>query len=388
MGKRANGEGTLYYQEAHNRWVGQYTVNSKRRTLYAKTQGEARKKLTQALHEIDNGTYTDNALTVGQWLKTWLAEYVKVHRKPKTYQWYESIVREHLLPAWQKKKLRDLEFHDVQTLLNEKIKSGLATNTVLGIKRTLQAALSRALKNRLVAYNAAHGAEVAKNVKVKERRILTLEEQSALLRASRNEDRGLMIEFALFTGLRAGEFLGLRWCDIDMDAKTFTVKQTVQRLKQEDGASRLMFGTPKTQKGARTVPLLEGLADKLLKHKMKQAETRELAGSAWEDNDLVFSSNIGTAIDPRNFQRFLSKVVDKAGIPHVNTHALRRSFSTRARENGMELEVLSNILGHSDVRLTLNTYTGVSTERTKKEMQKLDALLKKGGRKGLCLLRR
>jgi len=356
------------------RYEAQYTVNGTRKSVYGRTPEEANTKLTQVLYEMDSGAYTDSTLTVGRWLDLWLAEYVKGHVKQKTYQFYECNVRCHLRPAFQNIKLKELKADKVQRLFNEKTKAGLSTNSVSGIKRTLHCALNVAITNGLLIRNVAHGVKV-QSVKGKEKRILTLQEQEALLQALKGEDKGFMVELALFTGLRCGEILGLRWEDVDTKAKTITIRQTVQRLKGEDGKTSLVFGTPKSSKGSRTIPLLGKVADKLKKHYSKQLKERVRVGEEkWDDHDLVFS-NWGKPIDPSNFQRFLSAMSEKAKIERVNIHALRHAFASRAREQGLELEVLSNILGHSDIRLTANTYTHVSLERTENEMKKMESLL-------------
>ena len=378
MGKQANGRGTIK-KRSDGRWEAQYTVHYERKSIYGKTEAEVAKKLNQVLYEIESGAFVNDTVTVEQWLHTWLSEYVKGHVKQKTYQGYEINVRVHLVPALKKIKLKHLTADQVQRLLNQKIKDGLSTNTVSYIKRTLHAALGEAIRNGLLIRNVAHGAKV-QSVKKKDRRILTLQEQESLIKALEGKHWGFAVEFALFTGLRAGELLGLRWCDVDMKEKVITIRQTVQRLYGEDGKSRLQFDTPKTSKSNRTIPLLGKLADKLHRHYTKQLKERERVGELWEDNNLVFCTELGKPIDSSNFSRFLANMSEKAGIPRVNIHCLRHSFTTRARDMGVELEVVSEFLGHSDIRLTANVYTSVLMERKKSEMQKMNKLFKKGGK--------
>jgi len=377
-GKRGNGEG-LIRKHKDGLWEARVMINYTTRSVYAKTQQEALEKRDKLLSEVKSGTHTNCTMTVGAWLDTWLAEYKLGIVKDKTYQGYECNVRKHLKPAFDKIKLKNLEADDIQRVVNRKTRDGLAKSTVLSIKRTIHCALEEAVGIGLLGRNVASGVKIH-NDKQKEARVLTAQEQQLLLKASKGERLGFAIEFALFTGLRAGELFGLRWYDVDMEERTITIRQTVQRLKGVDEKSSLRFDTPKSKAGRRTIPLLKEIASKLQKHHAKQLKERELAGSSWVEHDLVFTTEFGMPVDPRNFQRVLSRVVDKAGIPHVNIHALRHAFSTRAGEIGVKIDVVSKAMGHSDVRLTAKTYTHTLSEHMKNEMNKMEKLLRKGGK--------
>jgi integrase len=372
VAKRSNGEGTIK-KRSDGRWEGQYTIDFKRRSIYGKTQEEVRKKLNQVINEIESGLYTDNTITVGAWLNTWLYEYKKGSVKQKTFQGHETMVRCHLLPAFNKIKLKDLTVDHVQRLLNAKTKEGLSNRTVRYIRSTLQNALGQAIQNGLIIRNIAQAVKVGEG-KQKERRILTPQEQQALVKALAGERRGFMVYFALYTGLRRGELLGVRWSDVDMNANTLTVCQNVQRLNVDDGKSRLVIDTPKTKKSNRTITMLPEVTDKLREHFTAQSRERILAGQLWHDNDLIFCTELGKPIEPRNLQRFINRVTDKIGIPHVNTHALRHAFATRALEQGVTLKAVSEMLGHSSIQMTADIYSHLSLEHMETEMQKMRAI--------------
>jgi integrase len=160
-----------------------------------------------------------------------------------------------------------------------------------------------------------------------------------------------------------------------MSKNTLTVRQNVQRVYGEDGKTHLVINTPKTKSSNRTIPLLPEIAAKIKIHRIAQAQERIRAGQLWEDNDLVFCTEFGKPYDPRNIQTFLDRITNKIGIPHVNTHALRHAFATRALESGISLKVVSEMLGHSSIQITADTYCHVSLAHMETEILKLRAVM-------------
>jgi integrase len=373
VAKRSNGEGTIK-KRSDGRWEGQYVVDYKRKSVYGKTQEEARRKLNQILNDIENSVYTDNTVTVGAFLDSWLNDYKKPSVKQKTYQGYEIMIRCHLRPAFQKIKLKDLSVDHVQRFINAKVKEGLSANSVRHIRTTLHSAVEQAIRNGLIVRNVVKAVKVS-GTGQKERRILSPLEQQAIIQAVDGERKGIMILFDLFTGLRCGELSGVRWSDLDMSKNTLTVRQNVQRVYGEDGKTHLVINTPKTKSSNRTIPLLPEIAAKIKIHRIAQAQERIRAGQLWEDNDLVFCTEFGKPYDPRNIQTFLDRITNKIGIPHVNTHALRHAFATRALESGISLKVVSEMLGHSSIQITADTYCHVSLAHMETEILKLRAVM-------------
>ena len=161
MAKRSNGEGTLK-KRSDGRWEGQYVFNGKRKSVYGKSQEEVRKKLNNVIHEIESGVYiSDNGFTVGEWLNKWLYSYKKNNVKQKTYQGYETLVRCHLIPAFEKIKLKNLTVDMVQKFMNDKAKEGLSGRTIRYIRSTLHNALNQAIQNGLIIRNVAVAVKVA-----------------------------------------------------------------------------------------------------------------------------------------------------------------------------------------------------------------------------------
>lgn len=371
--KRANGEGTIR-QRKDGRWEGLYTVNYKRKSIYGKTQEEVRKKLNKILNDIDNNIYVeDSKITVGEWLNTWLYDYKKNTVKQKTFEGYETLVRVHLIPAFSKIQLKKLTVDHVQKFINAKVKDGLSSRTIRYINTLLHGALKQAVNNGLLVRNVSE-AVVLPERKQKERKFLTADEQNRLINSLKDEQQGFILLFALSTGLRRGELLALRWSNYDTEKRYISIKENLSRLKGEDGKSHLTFTTPKTASSKRTIPLLPDISKMLNEHRHAQTVKRFKAGQLWEDNDLIFCTDFGKPIEPRNLHRVLERACDNANISCINIHALRHAFATRALENGIPLKVVSDILGHSSISMTADIYSHVSVETIETEMQKLSQI--------------
>ena len=371
--KRANGEGTIR-QRKDGRWEGLYTVNYKRKSVYGKTQEEVRKKLNKILNDIDNNVYIeDSKITVGEWLYTWLYDYKKDTVKQKTFEGYETLIRVHLIPAFSKIQLKRLTVDHVQKFISRKIKEGLSSRTIRYMNTLLHGALRQAINNGLLVRNVSE-AVVLPERQQKERKFLTADEQNKLIESLKEEEQGFILLFALSTGLRRGELLALRWSNYDTENRHISIKENLSRLKRNDGKTHLTFTTPKTASSRRTIPLLPEIAKMLDVHQSTQILKRLKAGQLWENNDLIFCTDFGKPIEPRNLRRVLERACERANIQSINIHALRHAFATRALENGIPLKVVSDILGHSSISMTADIYSHVSIETMENEMQKISAI--------------
>lgn len=164
-----------------------------------------------------------------------------------------------------------------------------------------------------------------------------------------------MYVLALSTGLRQGELLGLRWEDIEMDEGTLWVNHALQRHGGE-----LHLVPPKTQPSRRLVSIPEIAVRALQAHQFRQAQDRRRAGSRWQDRGLAFATRWGTPIEPRNATRSFKRLLVRAGLPEIRFHVLRHSCATLLLVQVVSPRVVMEILGHSQISLTMNTYSHVS----------------------------
>jgi integrase len=173
----------------------------------------------------------------------------------------------------------------------------------------------------------------------------------ALLKAARDDRLYALYAVALALGLRRGEALGLRWSDVDFEDEVIYVRQTVHRAN-----GKLTIGPVKTDDSERAVALPTPLAEALCEHRAAQRREREAASKRWKDHDLIFPSTIGTPMEPRNLNRHFADLCDRAGVRQVRFHDLRHSCATLLYDQGVPIENIQDVLGHSSPTITKTIY--------------------------------
>ncbi|MGN9812024.1 tyrosine-type recombinase/integrase [Micromonospora sp. BQ11] len=179
---------------------------------------------------------------------------------------------------------------------------------------------------------------------------------------------------ALVTGLRRAELLGLRWSDVDLSGKALFVRQTLQRTERG-----MEFVPPKTHRSSRPLPL-SALAVRVLEsQRVRQAKERLAAGEVWSDHGLVFASTIGTPMEPRNVNRRFEQLRAAAGLDWLHLHDLRHAFATFLLDQGEELRTVMELLRHSTIRMTADTYGHVLPARARQAASAIDRILGEEG---------
>ena len=394
--KRANGEGTIRKLK-DGRWEARitdgYTLYGKQhfKTFSRKTQGEVKKWLDE--QRLNNERFSSNNVikyTMKEWLIIWYDTYVINNVKISTRTSYEGIIKNHLIPYIGHIKLIELKKVDIERMYMELIKNDtkkkkLSVKSIRNIHLVLHKALQEALQREYIAKNPASIANVptlkSQNVKKKEIEIYTKEEQEKLIKVSQVDDiYGSLVIFALYSGMRKGEILGLQWNDIDFNSKTINVNKQLRRIKNYDTnipsktLLRFEYNT-KTSNSTRKVPMMNCLEQSLKEHYNKQLENKKIFKKEYNKTDMVFCRPDGTPLDPDTVLSKYYKLSENAGIKKCTFHALRHTFATRALESGVTAKVVSKILGHSSVEFTLNTYTHTLPEIQKSEMEKLNNYL-------------
>lgn len=205
-------------------------------------------------------------------------------------------------------------------------------------------------------------------------RTLTSDEAARLLEAAADHRLGALFTLLLTTGLRLGEALGLTWETLDLEEGYLLV---LYQLQRRDSAAKLV--PPKSATGRRRVELPPTAVDALRRHRERQAEERVRAGELWQDKlGLVFTSEIGTPLDPSNVRRALYGLMQKAGLPKVTVHGLRHTFASLALEEGAHPRTVQEVLGHSDVRLTLATYSHVAPCLHREAVLRVERAIREG----------
>lgn len=379
MAKRGQGEGTIS-KRPDGTWWARITIGKtpdgkqKRKAFYGKTRKEVQEKLTAALNDINNKSYIEpSKMTLEQWMNIWLTEYKKNSVKHKTFTAYEAQARNHIIPDLGSYTLASLRNDMVQRFVNGLADKGLGTTTISNISILLKEALEQAVDNDLIAKNPATKVKLPKKVE-NTRRVLTLEEQKAFLACAKTYENGEIFFLILATGLRIGEALALTWNDIDFEDSILSVNRTqIEYYDRVDDKFIYQKGysTPKTKAGNRKIPLIPAILDLLKELKDKQDANKKLLQTAYQDNNLIFCKKNGEALYYTNIQRKIYGICKKTNIDGVHPHTLRHTFATRGLENGIDLKVMQELLGHSSIKMTADIYTHVLPETKKNSVMKI-----------------
>jgi integrase len=340
------------------RWMARYTVHTakgpKQKAVYGKTRVEAAEKLTKAMAERDGGLVFDAGnLTVGEYLERWLSDSVRDTVRQRTYEGYAHVVERHIAPSLGHVKLRALTPAHVRGLYRERLDAGLSPRTVRYAHTTLNKALSQTISDGLVPRSATASVK-APQPRHAEIRPLHREQVHALFKAVTGHRLEALYIVAVTAGLRQGELLGLLWEDIDLEAGMLQVRRTLSEAR-----SGRIFETPKSGKG-RQLRLTCKATEALRAHCGAQLEERKKLTKIWQDQGLVFPSQVGTPLSARNPQRHFKSLLKRAGLSEsFRFHDLRHTCATLLLRQGVNPKFVQELLGHADVSLTLNVYSHV-----------------------------
>lgn len=362
--------GENVYKRKDGRWEGRILKpNGKYQYVYAKTYKEVKEKMkffqdyVKPREEKAPGAAKSAAGLFELWLKSGVAGQVK----PSTYENYYCCIQKYVLPFFRTGNDRITEFQVgqfVKTINDNSFLSASYKRKIISIFKT---ALREILK---VSGDYASFMEVIKLPKAENTvvQVFSIKEQRLVENAAMNskDKRALGILLCFYSGIRLGELCALRWGDIDFEAGTISIVRTVSRNKNfqySGNKTNLIIGMPKSKKSVRIVPL----PDFLLKL------SNELKLYAKNETCYVLSGS-KTPIDPRTYQKLFKRILASAGVKNRKFHAIRHTFATRALELGVDIKTISEILGHSNVSITLNIYAHSLLEQKKIAIDKLNNL--------------
>ena len=360
--RRSKGEGTLYFREDRQRWVAQITLpNGLRRSKTSETQKEARDWLIKQRNLANEGLFVaDNQIKLRDFLEQYLSN-VAIHKlRPRTYERNVSIIRNHINPGIGNIKLNALRADQIQQFYAQKLAEGATKSTVKYIHVILHKCLKQAFKWGLVSRNVAELVEVPKPAK-KTFHTWTTHEVAEFLAAVKDHRWYLVYVIAIYCGLRQGEILGIRRRDIDLERGIIHVRRQVTYITGKG----LVLTEPKTEKAKRpvTVPATT-LA--LLEQYVEEIEDRD---------ELIFTTSTGKPVSPRNVIRHFKQVIEQVGLPDIRFHDLRHTHATLLLAAGVHPKVVQERLGHSQISLTLDTYSHVIPSLQTEAAEQFDALM-------------
>ncbi len=365
---RGHNEGSVFYWKERDRWVAEISLGpGKRKKIYCKTKAEALSKKNEALRELEQGTLaTGPRQKLRDYLENWLENVHRDKLRVSTYVKYRKLMKyivADLGDIW----LQKLTPEQVRRFYTKKGKEGLSSKTINSIHGLLHLALDNAVRWNYVSRNVC---DLVKPPRIISREVtpLTLEQAHAFLKSVREHRLEVLLTMAVVTGMRRGELLALRWSNIDFERRTLLVLHTVDYIPKYGYVET----EPKTATGKRLISLPAFLAEMLRQHRVQQLEQRLKQGDSWEDRNLVFPDLHGGYFNPNYLLRVFKKLLGDAGLPHMHFHDLRHSAATILLGMGVNMKVVQELLGHSDISITLGKYAHLLPSMQREVVEKWD----------------
>lgn len=375
-GESQRADGTYDY-----RWTSR---NGKRHSIYAKTLEELRRKEEQVMRDKSDGIKVEaQNVTINDVFDLWCD--LKRGLKDNTFQNYKYMYTQFVQPDFGKSRIARLKKSDVKRFYNMLAdERGLKVATIDNIHTVLHQVLDMAVDDNYIRHNPSSNVlkelKQSHNFDTEKRKALTVEEQKlflTFLKNSRQYNHWYPI-FALMlgSGLRVGEATGLRWCDVDLEAKEIDVNHTLVYYNHAQNGCYFGVNTPKTKAGNRTVPMLDLVRDALLQEKERQT-FNELECKVTVDayTDFIFINRFGNVQHQGTLNKALRRIIRDCNdevlakdenatilLPRFSCHNLRHTFTTRLIEAGVNPKVVQDTLGHKDISTTLGIYASVTND--------------------------
>jgi integrase len=374
--RRGFGDGSIYPLK-DGRWVSYIRMPDGRKKFFTgRTRDAVKDRLQEAQRQAEAGRLPiGRDVQVATYLERWLTDAVRHSVRPKTFENYELCVRR-LLPLIGRARLRTLSPEQIQFALGKLLDSGMAPRTVRQVHMVLRRALKQGVLWRLLVTNPSDAVSAPRPDR-KEMRTLTEDEVRHLLTVARGmRDYGLWV-FLVTTGLRLGEALALRWSDLDLKEGRATIRRAVQRQR---GAG-LVFVEPKSARSRRTVPIPHETIEVLEEQRRSNDRDRRKAGELWQESELVFPTPVGRPRDTAYRSISFHAALDRAGLPRMRLHDLRHTAATHLLTKQIHPKVVQDLLGHSTIAITLDTYSHVMPALAKEASSHMSGLVpSQGGR--------
>lgn len=389
--RREHGTGGVT-QRKDGRWQGQYDAgvkpNGKRdvKYVYGKTEAECKRKLKELIKEIHSSDYISvQKESVKDYMNSWLVNVKQNQLKPKSYDRLEQTLLYDVYPYIGEIQLQAIKADDIQNMLNELKKDGKAYSTIKKAYDAVNSCFKLGIEKRTISSNPAVGVIIPNKKLFPAQKIpfYTQDEAKKLIEqaticwpnGTRRYPLGSFVPLIINTGLRMGELLALKWDeDIDFENKTLTVHKNISLVKnrKEDSEKKyelLLQDSVKTDAGQdRSIPLNEQAINALL-------DLKAVTGNS----PFVMTTKNETHVSPRNIDRIFRRIAKAAGFEEekiFGVHSLRHTFATLLLSNGVEIKTVSELLGHSDVTITYNTYIHVIKDQKRKALAAIPNLVK------------
>lgn len=397
MGKNLKGKelGVGFSQRKDGRYECKVTLYGKRKTFYDKDLSDLRKMVNDAKYEAEHGICSSNEkMTLDYWHKIWRETYKVGHIKNSTLRLYDNIYKVHIKDKLGCTLLKDIKSAMIQSFINQLDKDGMATGTIQLVRTVLSNILEFAIREDLITKNPCNNLQIHKRPK-KIKKVLTKDEEIVFMSEAKLSSSYYPLYYiALATGMRVNEILGLNWDDIDFKQDTILINRTLVKLSNKTSTGiPFTFQTPKTLKSKRVIPMNSELKKFLLGHKKNQNNFKLEHPEEWEPyktkyaNNLVFTTKNGKPIYYTHVNQGIKRIIDKINKKEniqskeekrdaivydtFTMHSLRHTFATRCFELGIDPKIAQELLGHSNISMTMDIYTHPSDEIKRTAIEKI-----------------
>lgn len=396
--KESQNEGSVYQRTSDGKWCAAVTLPSgKRKTVYGETEKDAKRRRRELLADIEAGKPVPlgRTPTLGQYLARWLdvriaGEVEAGHLEPSTADSYRQMVEYHLLPtALAKVRLNGLVADDIRAWQRERLRAKSSRGTTFSGRTVgmahacLRRALNDALADEVIGRNVAALVRLPAGQHRKAKPPAEADLAKVLAEAMTDKYRPIWFTMLAF-GPRRGEALAMRWSLTDLEAGTVRLEKQIRRergeLDPDTGRRRghLVEKKLKTEESQATLSMPAALVEVLRDHRREQLRTR-MAARVWLDSDLVFTTGVGTALEPRNVNRSWTAVCKRAGVEGVRLHDLRHAAASLAFAAGASVREVQSMLRHTRQSTTSDLYIEVYKEVREHTAERMDGVLRKLG---------
>ncbi|MBD5081861.1 MAG: tyrosine-type recombinase/integrase [Ruminococcaceae bacterium] len=371
MGKDLKGKeiGEGISQRKDGKYTARFTgQNGKRVEKHFVKAVEAKKWLAEAKHNDEHGNIGKvSQMTVDAWYEYWITEIKEKVVRFNTIRGYKYRYIQNIKPIIGNMIISDVKPMHCQKVLNLMDDKGYKKASIDLCRVTMQNMFFYAVENEIIPLSPVKRSVKCPKKGDKKVRFLTLDEQKRFLDTAKATSHFyLQYAFVLQTGLRTGELVGLKWEDINFEERTITVNRTMGYVCDD---KEFKVGEPKSKSGHRTIPMTQEAYDILI-HKKHEYKERKVSNILY--SDFVFVNQNGRPIQNAVYNAAIYVIAKKIGIEKFSMHTLRHTFATRAIEAGMKPKTLQEILGHSNISITMNLYVHVTDDEKEKEIKKLE----------------
>jgi integrase len=374
--RRAKGSGSI--RRRGNSWQVRYLGppdKEGKRSYVSETVHGLRKEADRLLREktgqVETGNYVEKTIeTVGNYLESWLDTYAAHNTSLRTQQGYRGNIGRYVVPLIGTIPLQALRAHHIQEMQTSLFNRGLSGTTILHVHRILKQALNHAVTWEKLSRNPAWAVKAPK-IQKKEMKMWSLNTIGEFRRVSKQSSHHNFYEMALVTGMRRSEIAGLRWESVDLERGVLQVVSTIQRITGKG----LVEGVPKTNKSRRSIELGLDAVSLLRRIRIAQSEQKLSVGSIWREYGYVFTNSDGGPVDPDEVTKDFGVIVKQHSLPHLTFHGLRHAHATLLLTSGIQPKVISERLGHSNISITMDTYSHVLPNLQKEAAAAIDEVL-------------